>query len=388
MSISRRQFVAASAAGIAGLHLEHAAADSRVAVQGAGLPIWQQFKGDARRTGRSNLLGPLKPKPLGNPPNNPPIQSPMCVDAGGSAYLAGDSGVLFAYGPFGGMRWKQLVADSYVTAGTAVLNDGSILAVPESGLVTCYSPDGVPLWTFDLGDYSGPDSGPLIGKNGSIYLGNKTGLYALRPDGKLKWLLQQVVEGPPAQAPDGTIYFPSGGNLVAVWSSGKLRWSYPSDLSFGLGSAPVVGDDGTIYITSIRGQLLAVSPDGKRRWIWGDEGLVSDVPSSPAIGADGVIYFGSSYSYFNAVNPDGSTKWSRLTVNNDSYSAPAIGADGSIYFGAATGKVHAFSPDGEQIWERYIGEPHFAHYVRSEPIVLPGRRLLVGAFAGVFVLGD
>ena len=101
-----------------------------------------------------------------------------------------------------------------------------------------------------------------------------------------------------------------------------------------------------------------------------------------------MIYYGSSYSYFNAIYPDGSPKWRRLTIENDSYSAPTIGADGTIYFGAATGKVHAFSPEGEQIWERVFGNLDPFHYVRSEPVVMGGTRLLVGAYDGVFVVSD
>jgi len=313
----------------------------------------------------------------------------MSVGGDGIIYLAGDTGVLYAYAPSGELRWSRQPVSRYVTAGTAILHDGSILLVSESGLVVCYTRTGIPRWTFDLKDYSGPSSSPLIAKDGTIYIGNYfTGLYALRPDGTQKWAYPQTVSGPPAEGIDGAIYFPSDTRLIALSPDGTLLWTHSSRLSYGLGSAPAVGDDGAIYVTGVLGQLLAVNPDGTRRWLAGEQGIASDVPCSPAIGRDGVIYYGSSYSYFNAIYPDGSPKWSRLTIENDSYSAPTIGADGTIYFGAATGKVHAFSPEGEQIWERVFGNLDPFHYVRSEPVVMGGTRLLVGAYDGVFVVSD
>jgi outer membrane protein assembly factor BamB len=387
MSLSRREFLAASAAVLVARTTPADAESSPDSANAAPPPLWQQFKRDARRTGRSPRAGPLDPRRRWYP-HVPSIQSPMSVGGDGTIYLAGDSGVLYAYAPSGDLRWSRSVANRYVTAGTAILNDGSILVVAENGLVACLTPEGTPRWVFDLQDYSGPDSSPLIAGDGTIYLGNFTGLYALRPDGTQKWNYPRIVSGPPAEGPDGTIYFPSDTRLVAMSPDGVPLWSHSSRLSYGLGSAPAVGDDGAIYVTGIRGQLLAVNPDGTRRWLAGEAGIVSDVPSSPAIGLDGVIYYGSSYTYFNAINPDGSTKWSRLTIENDSYSAPTIGADGTIYFGAATGKVHAFSPDGEQLWERFFGDGDQFHYVRSEPVVMRGTRLLVGAFDGVFVVGD
>jgi outer membrane protein assembly factor BamB len=387
--ISRRSFVLGSAAAaFAATRPTNAAGLLEIRNPRSPIPQWQQFKGDPRRTGRSRLPGPLAPSPRWDTRGNPSIQSSMCVAGDGTIYLDGDSGVLFARSRGGRLLWTQHVADTYCTAGTALLDDGSILAVPESGVAAVYAPDGERLWTYDLRAYSGPDSTPLVAGDGTIYLGNQTGLHAVRPDGTRKWVHRQRASGAPAEGLDGTIYFPSSGRLVAVAPDGTRLWSHASGFGYGLGSAPAVGDDGAIYVTGILGQLLAVNPDGTRRWVAGEADIVTDVPSSPAIGLDGVIYYGSSYTWFNAINPDGSTKWRRRTITNDSFSAPTIGSDGTIYFGAATGKVHAFSPDGEQIWERVFGDGDPFHYVRSAPVVMSGRRLLVGAYDGVFVVGD
>lgn len=65
----------------------------------------------------------------------------------------------------------------------------------------------------------------------------------------------------------------------------KLKWKFPvGDVFF---SAPVVDDDGTIYIGNSTGDLFAVNPDGTQKW---KEHFVGRL-SSAAIGASGNIYF-------------------------------------------------------------------------------------------------
>ena len=389
MRASRREFLAITAAGLISAGrpaASQARADGGGNVPGA--PLWRQFKGDPQRTGRSNLSGPLNPRLAWHTRGAPPLQSPMSVGSDGAIYMAGDSGVLFAYDSSGQLKWARVVANRYVTAGTAILHDGSILVVPENGLALCFSPTGTFRWAFNLRDYSGPDSAPSIAGNRVIHTGNLTGLYAVNPNGTRRWVFRQRVSGPPAEGPDGTIYFPSDSRLIAVSAGGTLQWSHQSGFSYGLGSAPAVAEDGTIYVTGIQGQLLAVNPNGTRKWIAGVQGTVSDVPSSPALGHDGTIYFSSSYTYVNAAYPDGTLKWSHLTIQDDSFSAPTVCGDGTIYIGAATGKVHAFTPEGDQIWEGFFDNNDPFYYVRSEPVILPAGSLLVGAFDGVFVVAD
>lgn len=64
----------------------------------------------------------------------------------------------------------------------------------------------------------------------------------------------------------------------------KLKWQFPvGDVGF---SAPVVDDDGTIYIGNMSGDLFAIKPDRTQKW---KEHFVGRL-SSPAIGASGNIY--------------------------------------------------------------------------------------------------
>ncbi len=104
-------------------------------------------------------------------------------------------------------------------------------------------------------------SSPAIGADGTIYVGGaasdnaNNALYAVNPDGTVKWTFQT-------------------GNFVA--------------------SSPAISADGTIYVGSADDNLYAINPNGTEKWVFatGSEILFS----SPAIGADGTIYIGSESS--------------------------------------------------------------------------------------------
>ena len=100
---------------------------------------------------------------------------------------------------------------------------------------------------------SGPSiiSSPAIGPDGTIYIGwgdnylygpsIDGGLYALNPDGTVKWYYRTgnwIDESSPAISSDGTIYFGGvDGILYALKSDGTLKWRFETDSSI-LSSPP------------------------------------------------------------------------------------------------------------------------------------------------------
>ncbi|MEM4229483.1 MAG: PQQ-binding-like beta-propeller repeat protein, partial [Thermoproteota archaeon] len=76
--------------------------------------------------------------------------------------------------------------------------------------------------------------------------------------------------------------------LYALNPDGTLKWKYQTGGY--VYSSPSIGSDGTIYFGSYDSHLYALNPDGTLKWKYktGDY-----VYSSPAIGSDGTIYFGS-----------------------------------------------------------------------------------------------
>ena len=78
--------------------------------------------------------------------------------------------------------------------------------------------------------------------------------------------------------------------------------------------------------------------------------LDSHSDSSPAIGADGTIYFGTGEGNLRAINPSGRPKW-LFKTGMEIKSSPAVGSDGTIYFGCRNRKFYALRDDGKKRWE-------------------------------------
>jgi outer membrane protein assembly factor BamB len=107
--------------------------------------------------------------------------------------------------------------------------------------------------------------------DGTIYFQDVNGhLYALRPDGSVKWIFQGVYPyGPVAVGADNTTYIASGGTIQAISPSGTLVWQFTDPDSQGVIGGPAVGPDGKIYaVMDLLGLgVIALSPvDGHLVW--------------------------------------------------------------------------------------------------------------------------
>lgn len=150
----------------------------------------------------------------------------------------------------------------------------------------------------------------------------------------------------PALGQDGTIYVGTWeGYLIAFTPNGAERWRFKT--GFEIASSPAVGADNTVYVGCRDRKLYAVDRLGHKRWAWKTGGWVD---ASAALGADGTVYFGSWDRTFYALNPDGSKKWAFAT-GGPIVSSAAIDAGGTIYFGSHDRKFYALNPDGTKRWE-------------------------------------
>lgn len=158
-------------------------------------------------------------------------------------------------------------------------------------------------------------------------------------------------EGAPVVADDGTIYLGTHrGELRAYNPSGSLKWSYPT-LGF-IRATPLIGPDGTVYVGSQDGGFYAVNPDGTLKWV-----LFTGEPiaSSASLSNDNsTIYFGSEKGKLFALGTDGVMKWQRPVNIIISAPSPTVASDGTIYLGGygfgAYSKVYAINADGTVKW--------------------------------------
>ena len=247
--------------------------------------------------------------------------------------------------------WRfQLKVDSEGTSlysSPAIGPDGTIYVGSSDSALYAINPDGTLKWRYLTGWEV--RTAPTIAADGTIYL-TLSGLYAFSPDGTLKW---RCVPGggpqsSPAMANDGTVYSGASSYYVyAINPDSTLKWSY---LTYDyIHSSPSVGADGTIYVGSDDHYFYALNPDGTLRWRYRTG---SGVRSSPAIAADGTIYVGSNDNYLYALNPDSTLKW-RYKTDGDIRSSPVIAADGTVYFGSTDNYLYVLNPDSTLKW-RYL----------------------------------
>jgi outer membrane protein assembly factor BamB len=244
-------------------------------------------------------------------------------------------------------------------------------------------------WDFDLDDYQSTSESVALAEDGTVYFSVSSGssspdsdindyIYALNPDGSLKWKLPTPSWefGPVAVGPDGTIYVGSmDGSLYAITAEGKIKWrTSTSSGGYSSGGCPSIGPDGTIYYHSY-GTLYAFDDQGAERWSLAGF-------SQPVIAKDGTLY--SYYSdedtsYVAFLNPDGSVRW-RFAQDREPFwnGGVAIGSDGTLYFGtfahADTGYFYALGQDSVLAWKY----PLLGGFV-SEPVIGPDGTIYVCA---------
>ena len=137
---------------------------------------------------------------------------------------------------------------------------------------------------------------------------------------------------------------------VRAVPGGTIKWKFTA--AGALNSAPVIGPDGTAYITDLSGDVYAVGAGGAQKWanLGVDLGAMS-MSYSPALAPDGSVYAvddGALAVY--AFNPDGTVKWSSdmtlLSSPPVSLDAPpVVGPDGKVYvYDAASLAVWALDP--------------------------------------------
>lgn len=254
----------------------------------------------------------------------------------------------------------------YIAGGSWDINDFRVFAInPEDGSKReIYSTAGMPargsIW-----------SRITVGPDNTIYVALEYGsLYALKPDGTLKWVYNKEVENSqkynlftaPSIGMNGLIYLALNDRelnqrkIVAIDSEGREVYSVyltNRDSVYSNASTPAIAYDGTIYV-GWGTKLYALNERLQTKWTYDISPYC--VRESPAIGLDGTIYFtgckeidSSDYNCLFALNPDGTLKWEKiLRGEGGGAGVPIVDGKGIIYLGEYTGDyvIHAFEDKG------------------------------------------
>ncbi len=166
---------------------------------------------------------------------------------------------------------------------------------------------------------------------------------------------------------DGTVFLGSvEGRLVAVSiADGVRQWSEPLQASgstggFGCAASPagvaiygtpaVAGD--LVYIGGYNGKIYAFdSISLQKRWVYPPEGNLQPIVSGP-VEALGKVYFGGSDGRVYALEADtGVEAWEPFQTGDKIWSTPVID-DGTVYVSSFDKKLYALNATtGEKKWE-------------------------------------
>lgn len=318
---------------------------------------WPMCYHDAQRTGRSSFIGPAELPVLKwtlDIPEDLYGSTPIAVAADNTAYLPGYN-CLYSVKGDGSLNWifelpeKERISIYENTASIGV--DGTIYIASsgkgaEDSTLYAIDPDGTLKWKYYMGTERYGIFEVLLDNKDTIFVITSLGeLLTISSDGNLKNSIipprEDMLKFNMSIGADSTLY--SGYERLYAWSAdGTIKWMYDvgRDIYY---TPPVIGDDGTIYVIFDESRLHAINPDGTLKW--------KAIPlrigrELPAIGADGTVYVISEGEGLCALNSeDGTIKW---MYEQYIYGSPIIDGDGTIYVEGK--RLYAINPDGTLKW--------------------------------------
>lgn len=215
--------------------------------------------------------------------------------------------------------------------------------------------------------------------NGTIYVqtfSNST-IWALRPDGTLKWKFSANLEGNPYASPfafEDKVLFSAVNKLFCLNENGVELWNFTADSN--ITNSPVFGNGKVFFAT--QKSVYALDVNGQVLWRKDFNGTISN-----AVLADSAVCLGGKnrFSCFNATS--GEPIWDFETEGKvDSTSAIH---NGRIYFATNTAKgtIYALNlSNGNLLWFYRLIPPEGSYYnIMSSPVIAE-QKLFIGSDSG------
>ncbi len=246
------------------------------------------------------------------------------------------------------VNWRFRMNGPYSAVRPAIAADGTVYSVDVFAHLYALTPDGGLKWLVR----GAGAKGVALGADGSIYVASESFINAYNPDASVKW---SFVQNPRALTclgvsvgPDGNIYSvgTEGMGVFSLTPAGALRWTNPEPYE-----RPIVdygeivfgpnGGTHNLYF-SANTHLRAVRLDGAS--------VFTTTRGQPAVAPDGSVH--NSLSSFS---PNGNLLWTFQTpYPANVFTAPDIASDGTHYFGQNLIQLFALNPNGSQRWHTTV----------------------------------
>lgn len=256
----------------------------------------------------------------------------------------------------GSQIWRypdKVDANNTFFAAPAVVGDKVIAGNLSNVLVALDTESRNVIWTFNQYEGKGRFLASPVVENGVVLVpSTDSHLYALDVNsGTLLWRFK-TREGLWAPvASDGTTAYLVGMDhyLYAIdIRSGNRVWEI--DLDSSMLHAPVLGEDGMLYLSTINQEVIAVDT-ARQRVAWRES--IQGKVWSPVLVHEGKVFFGTDTNKAYALDAQsGNTLWT-MDAGGGIIASPVVLGE-NIAFGTETGEVFTASVDGVRAWPRTI----------------------------------
>ena len=291
--------------------------------------------------------------------------------------------------------------------------------------VTARQPSGRVNWRLRMeGAYSMVR--PARGPDGTIYaidVGFR--LYAVNPDGGLKWVVRGAGNKGLAVGADGMIYVASEDAIKAFNPDGTARWTFSQNPRAFICLGVTVGPDGNIYSVGTQGMgVFSLTPAGALRWTNAElysRRIVdyAEIVIGPNNGKDQLYFYannhtravrledgasvftisptgqpvvspldGTMHATATSYDPSGQLLWVfTFPISGLPVSEPDLAFDGTHYTTYRMSEVYAINPNGSEKWHLaltdYIGPPNVDPANTLVLVGSGGTLDMPGFFAGI-----
>jgi len=244
-------------------------------------------------------------------------------------------------------------------------------------------------WVLSL-PHDPTGNSPVIDKNGNIYIcfnknfGNNGGLYSINSNCTINWtyeVSENTQYSNPTIGSDGTIYFTSEVGMYAINPDGSLKWN--NTIGNGDDDSIVIDCNGIIYTGTKENGFFAINPsDGSIKW-----SILLKVSFDEIAFLNGwcfsinnnTIYCGSNDGLFS-INFNGEINWWSELVKACIYSTPAFDKTGNIYIGSLVGLQYVNYKTGVIIQTISNGDCS-----GCSPIIDKNGNIFIGTTTGFYV---
>lgn len=265
-------------------------------------------------------------------------------------YQGARDGKLYAVKADGSQKWlyDTGATNKNLDCFPAVKGDGSIVYILDGDNVfhAINTSDGSKIWSQNLEGTANKAGAVAIDKDGRIYVGTRSYIYAFNHEGEQLWRASAAVTEIGSFAIDGSTLYAaqiSGAGLVAInTADGSIKWTVPAN---GDAYAPVVDKNGNVYFVDKGGKsLYAVNSLGELEWEFNAGAALTYC--FPVLDEKGIIYFGASNGIIHAVDTStGEEVWNMTTDasgdNKKIMAGMTVGPDKNLYVGYIGGNVVA-----------------------------------------------